>query len=84
MSAPLSLAAQRQAIEHCLALLRGSGSTEPEIIDAAYAGVETLRWLEGRADLVRSIARLDREQPALAALLATFPDARIADVRTTP
>lgn len=79
-----SIAQQRQAIEHCLALLeRSPGYFSPDIRAAARQGCLTLAWIEKRQHLVKAIHALDQDAPAVAALFETFPGATIAAVRAT-
>ncbi len=73
-----SLALQRGAIEHLIALHDDDAST---IIAAAKDGVRTLAWIERRQDLIRAIADLDRRAPAMAEILLAFPEARIVGIR---
>jgi hypothetical protein len=73
-----SLAQQRQAVEHLLALFMQADST---ITGAARQAVLTLAWLERRAELMRALDRLERERPDLVDLFRAFPGAEIADVR---
>ena len=73
-----SLAQQRQAVEHLLALFMEADST---ITGAARQAVLTLAWLERRAELMRALDRLERERPDLVDLFREFPGAEIADVR---
>lgn len=79
----ISLAQQRQAIEHCLALLESQRNVSPGILAAARQGCLTLAWLEKRQHLVKAIASLDEQAPQLAALCEAFPGIRLAEVRTT-
>lgn len=79
---PPSLAAQRQALRHCVEIARRD--LGPEIIAAAESGLATLSWLERRADLVRALAELDRTAPGLAALIEAFPGSRLAVRETAP
>ena len=79
-----SIAAQRQALRHCLALLGGAGQISDEIRRAAEAGIATLEWLDKRRHLTRALAELDRDAPELLALLDAFPGATITAVRETP
>ena len=73
-----TLSAQRQAIEHCLAALESLSKGEYEDhLAVARQGCLTLGWFERRQELVRRVADLDKAAPGLAALLETFPDARI-------
>lgn len=72
-----SLAKQRQAIEHCLAMLQTYDRIAPEILETAYAGCKTLAWLGKRQHLARAMAELDKDAPAAALIAETFPDARV-------
>lgn len=78
-----SIAKQRQAIEHCLAMLETYDRIAPEILGPARDGCRTLAWIEKRQHLVKAIHALDQDAPAVAALFETFPGATIAAVRTT-
>jgi hypothetical protein len=73
-----SIAQQRQAVEHLLALFMQADST---ITGAARQAVLTLAWLERRAELIKALDRLERERPDLVDLFKEFPGAEIADVR---
>lgn len=78
-----SIAQQRQAIEHCLALLADNEPQFAHFIEQARDGCRTLAWLEKRQHLVKAIAELDKQAPQLAALFEAFPGLKIADVRKT-
>ena len=78
-----SIAKQRQAIEHCLAMLETYDRIAPEILAPARDGCRTLAWIEKRQHLVKAIHALDQDAPAVAALFETFPGATIAAVRAT-
>lgn len=78
MSDKRSLSAQRQAVEHIIALCPDAGET---IIEAAKQACLSIAWIERRADLVREMARLDKAEPALAVLLSQIPDLKISDIR---
>ena len=83
MSEKLSLAMQRQHIEHCLAFLESlTGSEHADHIAGARQGCLSLAWFERRSELTRELVRLEKDAPELAALLREMPGARIADVRT--
>lgn len=72
-----SLAQQRQAIEHCLAMLRTYDRIDPTILEKAQAGCKTLAWLDKRQHLARALSELEKDAPGAAALAETFPDARV-------
>lgn len=73
-----SLAMQRQAVEHLLALHEDAAST---VAASVRDACRTLAWMEKRQELIRAIADLNKRAPALAAILLEFPDAQIVDVR---
>ena len=73
-----SLAQQRQAIEHLIALHGHEANT---VATAAKQGALTLAWLERRSELVKALDRLERERPELVELLNAFPGSEIVDVR---
>lgn len=73
-----SLAMQRGAVEHLIALHDDEGST---VGAAAKDACRTLAWLEKRQELIRAIEDLNRRSPALADILLQFPGSTIADVR---
>jgi hypothetical protein len=75
-----SIAQQRQAVEHLIALTHEDVSTS--VVQAAQQGALTLAWLERRAELMRALDRLERERPDLVDLFREFPGAEIADVRS--
>lgn len=75
-----SLAMQRQSIEHCLAHLERISPGLADVIAKAREGARTLAWLEKRQGLIKKIVALDRDEPALAALLVALPDAEIVRV----
>jgi hypothetical protein len=84
MSTP-SLSMQRQSIEHLLSVLESQGKKSKsdrwlQMIETARYGCRTLAWIERREDLVRKINALHEAEPALAAILANFPDATLRDV----
>lgn len=82
-----SLAMQRQSIEHCLAHLERADSGLSDVIAKAREGVRTLAWLEKRQVLIKKIVALDRDEPALAALLVALPEAeivRVSEITSTP
>ena len=75
-----SIAQQRQAVEHLIAL---HGNEEPTtVISAAKQLVITAAWLERRAELMRALDRLERERPDLVDLFREFPGSQITDVRS--
>jgi len=74
-----SIAQQRQAVEHLIALHHNDEPTT--VISAAKQLVLTAAWLESRAELLRALDRLERERPDLVDLFREFPGAEIADVR---
>jgi chloramphenicol 3-O-phosphotransferase len=76
-----SLAQQRQAVEHLLALHNAAGRLDSTVIAAARQAVLTIAWLERHQELMRALDRLQRERPDLADLFREFPGAQIADVR---
>lgn len=74
-----SLAQQRQACEHLIALC--AKSADETVIAAAKDACRSLAWFERKRELTLELVRLDKEAPALAAILKEFPDAYISDVR---
>ena len=82
MSEKRSLSAQRQNIEHCLALLETLAPGEHKAhIEIARQGCLSLAWFEKRTELTREIVRLEKAAPELSALLHQIPGVQIADVR---
>lgn len=73
-----SIARQRQAIEHLIAL---AGNEVIDLHEPARQGALVLAWLERRQELMRALDRLERERPDLIDLFREFPGAQIADVR---
>lgn len=83
MSKP-SFAAQAGAVTEAVAIISRLGEmSEPEMSWLKQAGA-TLNALAGIEDLTRAMYVLNQQNPALANLLAAFPDARITDVRPIP
>lgn len=79
-----SFAAQAGAITEAVAIISRLGEmSEPELSWLKQAGA-TLNALAGIEDLTRAMYVLNQQNPALANLLAAFPNARIADVRPLP
>jgi hypothetical protein len=83
-----SLSMQRQSIEHLLGVLESQGKRTKsdrwqQMIETARHGCRTLAWIERREDLIRKINALHDAEPALAAVLASFPDATLRDVEFT-
>lgn len=74
MSEKRSLAWQRQAVEHLIAMCKSADET---VIDAAKQACLSLAWFEKRADLTRELVRLDKEAPELASLLRQVPELRL-------
>jgi hypothetical protein len=74
-----SIAQQRQAIEHLIALQKDD--TPMSVASMAKQGALTLAWLERRQELMRALDRLERERPDLVDLFREFPGTEIADVR---
>jgi hypothetical protein len=84
MSTP-SLSMQRQSIEHLLSVLesqekKSKSDRWQQMIETARYGCRTLAWIERREDLIRKINALHEAEPALASILASFPDATLRDV----
>jgi hypothetical protein len=75
-----SIAQQRQAVEHLIALHRDD--TPMTVVAAAKQLVLFAAWLERRAELLRALDRLERERPDLVDLFREFPGSQIADVRS--
>lgn len=84
MSAVLSLTAQREAVERCLAALDGGPSVDRDTILAARKGVLTLAWFERRDELVRAVVKLDKAAPGLKAIFETFPGADLLLMPSAP
>jgi len=79
---PFTITEQREAVEGYLDYIAtGDGAPGPEMYAALQQAALTLGWLERKHELVREIARLDREAPHLSALLREFPGTRIDGVR---
>lgn len=71
MKPPITL--QREAVEQAYNALIDTPHA-PHLKQAAL----TLAWIERKAELVKAVDMLDREQPALAEVLAHFPGTKIA------
>jgi len=75
-----TLTEQREAVE-ALINLGIDNDIRPGVIEAAKQAVLTLAWLERKENLVRELARIEREAPELAAALVEWPGLQIAGVR---
>jgi hypothetical protein len=74
-----SLSAQRQAIEHCLAMAQKLG-VEDTILNAARDGCLSLGWFDRRSQLIHALVKLDKDAPYFAELFQVFPGASISSV----
>lgn len=82
MTEKLSLAMQRQCVEHLLALAESQASgMSATVKEGCRQAALSLAWLERRQELMKSLDRLERERPDLVDLFNAFPGAQIADVR---
>lgn len=76
-----SLSMQRQAVEHCLALLESATDGHGDVINMARDACRTLAWFERRAELTRALVELEKAGgPFLAELCETFPGTRIKSI----
>lgn len=72
-----SISMQRQAVEHCLALLESAMDGHDAVIATARDACRTLAWFERRSELVRALVDLEKRAPGLAELAQEFPGTRI-------
>lgn len=82
MSDARSLSFQRQCVEHLIALCPDVSET---ILAGAKQGCLSIGYFERRSELLRLLAKLERDHPDLTAAMKniadTFPGVEISDVR---
>lgn len=70
-----SLAQQRQACEHLVALCRDD--VEDTILNAAKDACRSMAWFEKRYELIRLLIDLESHEPELAAFVEAFPGSKL-------
>ena len=61
-----TLAFQGACLEHIIAIARGTGLLEQEVLDGAMDARKTLGWFERHEELTKAFHKLWKENPKLA------------------
>ena len=81
-----TLAFQGACLEHIIAIARGTGLLEQEVLDGAMDARKTLGWFERHEELTKAYHKLWKENPegarAMSAICRAFPGAEIRNSMT--
>lgn len=71
-----TLSLQIASLVHCVSIASSNGADDT-VIESAEAGLNSLRWIERNTVIIREVARLMTDHPAIIAILREFPGARV-------
>jgi hypothetical protein len=76
-----SVALQHASVLHVLTSYEKSARPDSSITENCRAAIESLKWIERNAAVIREVHRLIREAPVVAEVLRTWPGAKIEELR---
>jgi hypothetical protein len=76
-----SLALQHGAVLHIITANKTGTKVSEDVINYCYAAIESIKWVERNAAVIREVHRLIREAPVVAEVLREWPGARIEELK---